>query len=536
MWKPLLLALAVVLMCTPAADAVILADFDAAGTGDTMQNQVKYISYDDIATATTPTNWSSYRKNATTTPSWDISGGQLINNLMGNQSNNVADAVFKVDLSSPTDGKVWAIQFKVVDGGRDLSSSGLQDFDVLLGQDDGDNTTEDVVKLNGGGQQGQTGVVVGDTWNHVVGDGWIWQEAADGATVTARFHDDYSGGGAQGTLVDLSANDLLSFQVQSNSKAVNQTIIDDVAVVEVDPLGDFDSSTTWTTADIDAMSDLGDLTVGVDVTGTGDDIYDIATYYYNPAVSTPSNTVSSKDLTAWLYWAARADSTYGGGGTAYYTAYKASDNNLDRKVDINDFLSLGGNFTGGAKDTSLVFSDGDTDADDDVDINDFLLLGGDFDGGTGYGAAGDEGEGAISQLLAADPGPGEIDLIVNWGTGEITLDANNATIGGFQIQSPDDGLVSANMAPPKVLAFGIGAPDDGFYAEGTFTDTLVNGLISLGNIYDTGDDFRDLQFSYGLLGGTAGPGDVSYIPEPSSMVLLAFGLMGLAFIGWRRRR
>ncbi len=488
-------------MVSVSAQGAVLADFDAAGTADTVAGQSDYVTYDDIATGSTATAWS-YSKG------WGINASEEMENTFLSNSTNRVAAVFSVDLTPalPT-GKIWALELTIVAGGRDSSSSGLNDIDVLLGQDDGDNTTENVVKIASGNPVGQSGVVTGDDWNHVISEGWIYQYAADAQVLTIPFNQYKYNSGPEGTVEDLSSNDLMYLQVQSNSKWGNETIFDDVKLVQKTIRGNFDGG-GYTTSDIDALTAVGDLTAGVDVTATPQ--YDLVNW--NMAMlddgTLSSNEANGDDLNAWLYYGARAN--------GYYTAYKATDSNLDRTVDINDFLNLAGNY--GTTGTA-VFSDGDSDGNGDVDINDFLALAGDYDAGAGYLNEGDAGD----ELAKAGPGAGELELEVDLTTGVITVIANNASVGAFQIDSASDGL-SSGVGAAGALTFVLQSTTDK-YAEGHLGNLTLDGEYELDVTWDKVS--QDLTFAYGAAGSTAGAGTVTYVPEPATMAILALGGVGL---------
>jgi len=138
--------------------------------------------------------------------------------------------------------------------------------------------------------------------------------------------------------------------------------------------------------------------------------------------------------------------------------------------------------------------------------------------------------GASAALAAA----GAIDLIVDLATGEVVLDGNAAAISGLQIYSAGGGLVAGDLAP-EILQFVI-ATNSSTYAEGAFANVEVNGLVSLGVLYDVAAEARDLSFEFTVLGQPTVAGRVVYIPEPASLVLLAAGGLWLAGRVGRVRR
>ena len=74
------------------------------------------------------------------------------------------------------------------------------------------------------------------------------------------------------------------------------------------------------------------------------------------------------------------------------------------------------------------------------------------------------------------------------------------------------------------------------FGSGTFPLTLSGGAVEdsfgntefIGNLPDGG-----ATFVYEYFDGTAG--QITIVPEPSSVVLAAIGLVGLAAWGWRRK-
>jgi len=210
-------------------------------------------------------------------------------------------------------------------------------------------------------------------------------------------------------------------------------------------------------------------------------------------------------------------------GVGYATPYLPVDTDLDRDIDITDFNNLASNFDpGGANAATNGLSKGNTDGDDDVDITDFNTLATNFAPG-GYDAPG-------SAAVSADADPGQIDLIVDLATGEVLLDGNAAQASGIQVFSPSGSLLAADMTP-ALLQFVI-STNATTYAEGAFANVGVNGLVSLGTLFDLAKGVQDLTFEYTALGQATQTGRVIFIPEPASMALL--GLGGLLML--RRRR
>ena len=182
---------------------------------------------------------------------------------------------------------------------------------------------------------------------------------------------------------------------------------------------------------------------------------------------------------------------------------------------------------------------------------------GDWDGAPG-GSVGNPpaGNGAFDQLdiiaaltggkylqgpyAALAPGPGaegdeQTSLVYNPGTGELKVDAPAGTdLTSINIDSAG-GIFTGDPAANLGGSFDNDADNNIFKA--TFGSSF--GSLSFGNVAQTGlsKDFvlNDLTAVGSLAGGgDLGAVDLVYVPEPSALVLLALGLVGL--LASRRRR
>ena len=137
---------------------------------------------------------------------------------------------------------------------------------------------------------------------------------------------------------------------------------------------DLNFDTLCDVADIDSLYSTGNLGPGVALPGPPAD-YDL--------------DVDNDDLTTWLSEAA----THNG----FATSYRRGDTELDRDVDLTDFLNLAGNFDPAGAAGPHPWAHGNFDGDMDVDLADFNSL------ATNFAAAG-----YAPQINAAMPEPSAI--------------------------------------------------------------------------------------------------------------------------------
>jgi hypothetical protein len=134
-------------------------------------------------------------------------------------------------------------------------------------------------------------------------------------------------------------------------------------------------------------------------------------------------------------------------------------------------------------------------------------------------------------------GDGQTSIIYNAGTGEVAVDAP----AGVQLTSVN--IDSAGRiftgAPAQNLGGSFDNDADGNIFKATFGSSF--GSLSFGNVAQAGLSqqfvLNDLTVVGSLAGGGAlGNVDLIYIPEPSTLVLVGLGLLGLAAARMRRRR
>ncbi|MEX2671746.1 MAG: hypothetical protein WD294_06515 [Phycisphaeraceae bacterium] len=201
----------------------------------------------------------------------------------------------------------------------------------------------------------------------------------------------------------------------------------------------------------------------------------------------------------------------------------AGDTDWNFKVDIDDFRTLKDNFDPTATDASWFDGNFDYHNKGSVNIADFQALKANFNV-TGYGT---EPASEVSLLSTADfttTLAGELSLLVH-GDGEVFLVGEDAVFDAFQIVGADESILEGNFAGVEGMDTLVG---DAYVAGLTLSEVALDGSLSLGHIYDAELDLRDLEFLY----NDSVVGAITYVPEPSSMVLVA--ACGAMLLGRRR--
>lgn len=190
------------------------------------------------------------------------------------------------------------------------------------------------------------------------------------------------------------------------------------------------------------------------------------------------------------------------------------DANLDGRVDLQDFASIGQHFG----DQPTGWHQGNFTGDASTDLNDFALLGQNF--GKGVAAA------SLSKLNSMVVAPGGLNLIVDVLSGEVWLEGNLTAITGYQIESLSGALIASQFDEAALVGLGAFAAgqSDQLIAEATLGQAVeIDGLVRLGELFNTASG-RDLVLTYtdadfNVVGGAA----TVYVPEPST--LLGLGVM-----------
>ena len=221
------------------------------------------------------------------------------------------------------------------------------------------------------------------------------------------------------------------------------------------------------------------------------------------------------------------------------------DGDCDGYVDIaNDIIPAFSNFTGPGTFTKTraegdVHGDGPgattnpAGHDGDVDVQDLLTMFGNFTGPAPDGSGG---------LVAAEAGDANIpDLIYNAATGEVTLDVDGSGIIGYVLKNGSNSFAFGNHL--QILA-GVKTSVAGELSEAAFASSV--GANSIGNVFPTGMNLAALT-AYLIvndvsrsLGAPVVPFDLVVlstgpaVPEPATVVLSVFGLIGLGFVTYRK--
>ena len=130
------------------------------------------------------------------------------------------------------------------------------------------------------------------------------------------------------------------------------------------------------------------------------------------------------------------------------------------------------------------------------------------------------------------PPSGELELVIDYVTGEVSIVANSATnVAGFEFKSPDGSIITGSLGTTGQfsmnLATSLAATE--FNLSG---GSALDGTYSLGNIFAGNQNWT---FGYNFVGGTLTQttDDVTYVPEPATLSLVVLGGLGLLL---RRRR
>jgi len=216
----------------------------------------------------------------------------------------------------------------------------------------------------------------------------------------------------------------------------------------------------------------------------------------------------------------------------------AGDADCDGDVDISDdILKAFSNFTGPGS-FSLLREDGDVHGsaaggDDDVDVDDILTMFGNFTGTLDQGALG---------LPVSAGDPAIPDLIYDATTGEVVFDLDGAAgLIGYSLKSAG-GFLAGGHTPI------LGGVTTSLTTELAEAALSTPGLpASIGFVFPIGMDLAALMafltdntVSTGL-GAPLVPFDLvvvggAVVPEPATVAMALFGLIGLGLFAYRRRR
>jgi len=217
----------------------------------------------------------------------------------------------------------------------------------------------------------------------------------------------------------------------------------------------------------------------------------------------------------------------------------AGDANCDGYVDISfDILPAFSNFTGPGT-FSIVRENGDVSTalgDDDVDVDDILTMFGAFTGpppdeaGLGLGGPAEAGDPAIPDLIY-DATTGEVVFDLDGAAGLIGYSLKSA--GGFLAggHTPILGGVttslSTELAEAALSTPGLPASIGFVFPIGMDLAALMAFLTD--NTVSTGLGAPLVPFDLVVVGGAV-------VPEPATVAMALFGLVGLGLFAYRRRR
>jgi len=211
---------------------------------------------------------------------------------------------------------------------------------------------------------------------------------------------------------------------------------------------------------------------------------------------------------------------------AFYVA-GGGDANGDGRVDGQDITNLITNFSRPGDPADRTWLQSDTAGgifgrgDGNVDGQDITDLISNFTGDAGPAADG---------TAAAEYNPA---------TGEVRIFADG--VMSWSLISDGDFTGAGLAALSDVLPLGdpanLASLNENTVGEGGFHGTMSYGNVALGAIVPAGTNPSQLTLEY-VTGFGAEPqiGTINVVPEPSTVALLAFGLLGVAAGLWRRRR
>jgi hypothetical protein len=191
------------------------------------------------------------------------------------------------------------------------------------------------------------------------------------------------------------------------------------------------------------------------------------------------------------------------------------DYTLDGTVDLSDFTALRNNF--GGTSAGIGYGSGDSDFDNDVDLGDFTILRNNFGLSVGMAAA----AAVVDEAL-------DLNLIVNWDTGEISL-KGEGDISGVQLLSADGDLL-AGLGDTLGMSVLSDASDN--FAIGMIEGFVsIDGELSLGELL-TRFGGGDLNVQVATAGGNLYTPSMILVPEPT-LAMAGFAAGSLLL---RRRR